>query len=412
MKKFRYLFLVFLTAIMSGLYLVSCGSDSDGDGDSGNGGSGDGGQGSTTSSIIGTWETSISGSVKQTVMFCANGIGYAFDDSSWGFGVDKFEYIYNVKTEKINIIFWNGQTEVYEIEAIENGKMIIIRDLDSSKYFCKKINSPYTANQLEKLFQKLYGGNDNYKSDDIITASSFVGTWLNTSNSDGTEEEEYTMFCANGIAYVYYEGSYGLNVDKFSYIYNAEKEIIIWTKNGGSESYSEEVIIVTDSKMITNVLFDNRSYCQKYKKTTPTYTAAQLEKRYNSNNSDEGGGGINTASSIIGTWLNTSNSDGTEECTMFCADGTAYIYYEDSYGFEVEKYSYIYNAEKGKIIWIENESSETWSEDVKVLTDSKLIIESHSGNNSYTESYKKTTPTYTADQLEKIYKAQSQKSSN
>lgn len=288
MKKFRYLFLILLTAIMSGLYLVSCGSD--GDGDSGNGGSGDGG-GSTASSIIGTWEMSISGSVEHTVMLCANGIGYAFDDDSWGFNIDKFEYIYNKKTEKINIIFWNGQTEVYEIEAIGNDKMIIIRDLDSSKYFCKKINSPYTANQLEKIFQKRYGSDD-------------------------------------------------------------------------------------------------------------------------SDNSDEGGGGIITASSIIGTWLNTSYSDGTEECTMFCADGTAYIYYEDSYGFEVEKYSYIYNAEKGKIIWIENESSETWSDDVKVLTDSKLIIESHSGNYSYTESYKKTTPTYTADQLEKIYKAQSQKSSN
>lgn len=287
MKKYRYLFLVFLTAIMSGLYLISCGGD--GDGDSGNGGSGDGG-GSTASSIIGTWEMSISGSVEHTVMLCANGIGYAFDDDSWGFNIDKFEYIYNKKTEKINIIFWNGQTEVYEIEAIGNDKMIIIRDLDSSKYFCKKINSPYTANQLEKIFQKRYGSDD-------------------------------------------------------------------------------------------------------------------------SDNSDEGGG-IITASSIIGTWLNTSYSDGTEECTMFCADGTAYIYYEDSYGFEVEKYSYIYNAEKGKIIWIENESSETWSDDVKVLTDSKLIIESHSGNYSYTESYKKTTPTYTADQLEKIYKAQSQKSSN
>lgn len=35
---------------------------------------------------------------------------------------------------------------------------------------------------------------------------------------------------------------------------------------------------------------------------------------------------------------------------MFCADGTAYIYYEESDGFEVEKFSYIYNAEKGKII--------------------------------------------------------------
>lgn len=274
---------------MSGLYLISCGGD--GDGDSGNGGSGDGGQGSTTSSIIGTWEMSISGSVEHTVMLCANGIGYFFDEESYDFNIDKFEYIYNKKTEKINIIFWNGQTEVYEIEAIGNDKMIIIRDLDSSKYFCKKINSPYTASQLEKIFQKKYGSDD-------------------------------------------------------------------------------------------------------------------------SDNSDEGGGGIITASSIVGTWLNTSNSDGTEDYTMFCADGTAYIYYEDSDGFEVEKFNYIYNAEKGKIIWIEDDSSETWSDDVKVLTDSKLIIESHSGNYSYTESYKKTTPTYTADQLERIYKAQSQKSSN
>lgn len=289
MKKFRYLFLVFLTAIMSGLYLISCGGD--GDGDSGNGGSGDGGQGSTTSSIIGTWEMSISGSVEHTVMFCANGIGYIFDDESMGFNIDKFEYIYNVKTEKINIIFWNGQTEVYEIEAIGNDKMIIIRDLDSSKYFCKKINSPYTASQLEKIFQKKYGSDD-------------------------------------------------------------------------------------------------------------------------SDNSDEGGGGIITASSIVGTWLKTSNSDGSEEYTMFCADGTAYIYYEESDGFEVEKFSYIYNAEKGKIIWIEDDSSDTWSDDIKILTDSKLVLETHSGNFSNTETYKKTTPTYTAAQLEKIYQAQSQKSSN
>lgn len=289
MKKFRYLFLVFLTAIVSGLYLISCGGD--GDGDSGDGGSGDGGQGSTTSSIIGTWEMSISGSVEHTVMLCANGIGYFFDEESYDFNIDKFEYIYNKKTEKINIIFWNGQTEVYEIEAIGNDKMIIIRDLDSSKYFCKKINSPYTASQLEKIFQKKYGSDD-------------------------------------------------------------------------------------------------------------------------SDNSDEGGGGIITASSIVGTWLKTSNSDGSEEYTMFCADGTAYIYYEESDGFEVEKFSYIYNAEKGKIIWIEDDSSDTWSDDIKILTDSKLILETHSGNFSNTETYKKTTPTYTAAQLENIYKAQSQKSSN
>ena len=404
MKKYRYLFLILLTAIVSGLYLVSCGGD--GDGDSGNGGSGDGGQGSTTSSIIGTWEMSISGSVEHTVMLCANGIGYFFDERSYDFNIDKFEYIYNKKTEKINIIFWNGQTEVYEIEAIGNDKMIIIRDLDSSKYFCKKINSPYTASQLEKIFQKKYGSDNSDDSNEgggIITASSIVGTWLNTSNSDGTEE--YTMFCADGTAYIYYEDSYGLNVDKFSYIYNAEKAKIIWTKHGASESFTDDIRILTDNKLVLETHSGNSSYTEIYKKTTPTYTAAQLEEIYK-------GGGIITASSIVGTWLDTSNSDGTEEYTMFCADGTAYIYYEDSFGFEVEKFSYIYNAEKGKIIWIEDDSSDTWSDDIKILTDSKLILETHSGNSIYTEIYKKTTPTYTAAQLENIYKAQSQKSSN
>ena len=405
MKKYRYLFLVFLTAIMSGLYLISCGGD--GDGDSGNGGPGDGGQGSATSSIIGTWEMSISGSVEHTVMLCANGIGYSFDEESYDFDIDKFEYIYNKKTETINVFFWNGTSRIYKIEAIENGRMIIYDiDVQYEKYFCKKINSPYTASQLEKIFQKKYGSDNSDDSNEgggIITASSIVGTWLNTSNSD--ETEEYTMFCADGTAYIYYEDKYGLNVDKFSYIYNAEKAKIIWTKHGGSESYTDDIRILTDNKLILDCCRDNYSWTESYKKTTPTYTAAQLEKIYK-------GGGIITASSIVGTWLNTSNSDGSEDYTMFCADGTAYIYYEDSYGFEVEKFSYIYNAEKGKIIWIEDDSSDTWSDDIRILTDSKLVLETHSGNFSNTETYKKTTPTYTAAQLEKIYQAQSQKSSN
>lgn len=118
MKKYRYLFLVFLTAIMSGLYLISCG----GDGDSGNGGSGDGGQGSTTSSIIGTWEMSISGSVEHTVMFCANGIGYIFDDESYDFNIDKFEYIYNKKQKKSTLSFGMVKQKYMKLKPLETTK--------------------------------------------------------------------------------------------------------------------------------------------------------------------------------------------------------------------------------------------------------------------------------------------------
>ena len=82
MKKFRYLFLILLTAIMSGLYLVSCGSDSDGDGEGG----GDGGN--STSQIVGTWERVDED--EDYIMYCANGIGYYFGEGSYGFDVGKY----------------------------------------------------------------------------------------------------------------------------------------------------------------------------------------------------------------------------------------------------------------------------------------------------------------------------------
>ena len=98
MKKYRYLFLILLTAIVSGLYLVSCGSDSDGDGEGGD-------DGNPTSQIVGTWERVDDDEDKDYIMYCANGIGYYFgEESSSGFYVEKFEYIYNAKSGKITII--------------------------------------------------------------------------------------------------------------------------------------------------------------------------------------------------------------------------------------------------------------------------------------------------------------------
>ena len=75
MKKYRYLFLILLTAIVSGLYIVSCGSDSDGDGEGGD-------DGNPTSQIVGTWERVDDDEDKDYIMYCANGIGYYFGEES------------------------------------------------------------------------------------------------------------------------------------------------------------------------------------------------------------------------------------------------------------------------------------------------------------------------------------------
>ena len=151
MKKYRYLFLILLTAIVSGLYLVSCGSDSDGDGEGGH-------DGNPTSQIVGTWERVDDDEDKDYIMYCANGIGYYFgEESSSGFDVEKFEYIYNAKSGKITYISDDGDTWADEVQAVSNTKLILECSSGSDLYteVYKKTTTSYTASQLEKLYQKL-----------------------------------------------------------------------------------------------------------------------------------------------------------------------------------------------------------------------------------------------------------------
>ena len=152
MKTYRYLFLILLTAIVSGLYLVSCGSDSDGDGEEG------GDDGNPTSQIVGTWERVDDDEDKDYIMYCANGIGYYFgEESSSGFYVEKFEYIYNAKSGKITYISDDGDTWADEVQAVSNTKLILKCSSGSDLYteVYKKTTTSYTASQLEKLYQKL-----------------------------------------------------------------------------------------------------------------------------------------------------------------------------------------------------------------------------------------------------------------
>lgn len=148
MKKYRYLFLILLTAIVSGLYLVSCGSDSDGDGEGGD-------DGNPTSQIVGTWVQVDDD--EDYIMYCADGIGYYFGESSSEFDVEKFEYIYDAKSRKIIYISDDGDTWADEVQAVSNTKLILECSSGSDLYteVYKKTTTSYTASQLEKLYQKL-----------------------------------------------------------------------------------------------------------------------------------------------------------------------------------------------------------------------------------------------------------------
>ena len=152
MKKYRYLFLILLTAIVSGLYLVSCGSDSDGDGEGGD-------DGNPTSQIVGTWElVDDYEEEKDYIMYCADGIGYSFgEEGSSVCYVEKFDYIYNAKSGKITYVSDDGYTWAYEVQAVSNTKLILEcsggGDLYTDVY--KKTTTSYTASQLERLYQKL-----------------------------------------------------------------------------------------------------------------------------------------------------------------------------------------------------------------------------------------------------------------
>lgn len=130
-------------AVSSGLYFLSCSSDDDDE----QGGS---------SSIVGTWLStdidSYSGVDEEYVMFCADGTGYEFEeDSYYGVEVEKFEYIYNAQRSTLTIIE-DGYSDVLEVISLTKNQLIIGSGSGGVEPL-KKVNSPYTQAQLEKLYR-------------------------------------------------------------------------------------------------------------------------------------------------------------------------------------------------------------------------------------------------------------------
>lgn len=146
MKRFRYFLFVALAAVVTGLYLVSCGDDNDDENGGGN---------SATSQLVGTWQTVEDDGDVWYYMFCANGVAYDFsEDGSYGLEVDKQTYVYNEQSGKI--IFVDGdESWVDQVLSISDTKLVIFSVSGSytETNVFTKVNSPYTADMLERIYQ-------------------------------------------------------------------------------------------------------------------------------------------------------------------------------------------------------------------------------------------------------------------
>lgn len=150
MKRFRYFLFVALAAVVTGLYLVSCGDDNDDE----NGG------GAPTSQLIGTWKTVENSGDFGYYMFCANGVGYCFNEgvSNDGLEIDqKYTYVYNEQSG--NILFVDGEDSwIEKVLSISDTKLVLLSaDSGTGKYtetsVYTKVNSPYTVEMLERIYQ-------------------------------------------------------------------------------------------------------------------------------------------------------------------------------------------------------------------------------------------------------------------
>ncbi len=142
MKKFRYLIICF-AALLTGLYFVSCGSDDDNDGDN--------------SDLVGTWVfldgDSYSGYDEEFVMFCSDGVMYAFDlCKTHGAHVEKMTYAYD-KDNKMLYVKEGSYTMSLSIISLSKSSVTLKNGSGEIETY-NKATSPLTRSQLEKYYEE------------------------------------------------------------------------------------------------------------------------------------------------------------------------------------------------------------------------------------------------------------------
>lgn len=144
----RYLTICFI-AVLTGLNFLSCSSDDDNPIDS--------------NPIVGTWATPVASlssdyNSEGYVMFCADGTMYNFADIDFhglkSVMVNKMEYVYNAAKNSLLIIDESGHSVTYEVFSLTNAELTIGYGSGSGYDTYKKTKSPYTQEQLEKLYQE------------------------------------------------------------------------------------------------------------------------------------------------------------------------------------------------------------------------------------------------------------------
>ncbi|MCQ2247356.1 MAG: hypothetical protein MJZ69_11320 [Bacteroidaceae bacterium] len=192
-KSILKLAMMFIAILASVTFLSSCGPDEP-----------EPTSGPTPpNSLVGTWGIPEDDDYIY-MMFCANGVAYEFSKcDTHGADVDKYEYVYNEKDNKV--IFIEGH-EVATIEIISlTEDKLIFKNVEGEFTVAKKVTSPFTEAQLER-----------YYKGDTPSSNSIVGTWKYSwdvgyvqmkFNSDGTgvyveydydnDEGQYEYFTAS-----------------------------------------------------------------------------------------------------------------------------------------------------------------------------------------------------------------------
>lgn len=130
---------------------------------------------------------------------------------------------------------------------------------------------------LAALITSIYFVSCTEDHDGSSSKNPLVGTWVTTTgDSYSGFEEDYLMFCKNGVAYSFYEcDEHVMHASKVNYEYDEEKSQIIISNKYFSRPEVIRVVKLTSKELIID---DGDGDYYQFKKTSTKFSQSKLEK--------------------------------------------------------------------------------------------------------------------------------------